>query len=105
AEFDTEVLCLLLNQFSLLHSLDLSARTIRLHDVIRTFLRDERKTDLPALNNQLLDAHRPDAGWVETPNDDRYLWNHLAGHLIDAGRGEELVATVKDWRYLAKKIF
>ncbi|HEX2491458.1 MAG TPA: WD40 repeat domain-containing protein, partial [Blastocatellia bacterium] len=68
-------------------------------------LRDERKTDLPALNNQLLDAHRHAAGWAEAPNDDRYLWDHLAGHLIEAGRGEELVATVKDWRYLAKKIF
>ena len=105
AEFDTEILCALLNQFSMLHSFDLGARTIRLHDVIRTFLRDERKADLPTLNNQLLDAHRPDAGWAEAPNDDRYLWDHLAGHLIEAGRGEELVATVKDWRYLAKKIF
>jgi WD40 repeat protein len=105
AEFDTEVLCSLLNQFSLLHSLDLSARTIRLHDVIRTFLRDERKADLPALNTQLLDAHRPEAGWADMPDDDSYFWDHLAGHLIEAGRGEELVATVKDWRYLAKKIF
>jgi len=103
AEFDTETLCARLNQFSLLHSFDLGARTIRLHDVIRTFLRDERETDLPALNNQLLDAHRPAAGWAEMPDDDRYFWDHLAGHLIEAGRGGELVATVKDWRYLAKK--
>ncbi len=104
-DLDTEELCGRLNQFSLLHSFDLGARTIRLHDVIRTFLRDERKADLPALNNQLLDAHRPGAGWAETPDDDRYFWDHLASHLIEAGRGEELVATVKDWRYLAKKIF
>jgi len=105
AEFDTETLCARLNQFSLLHSFDLGARTIRLHDVIRTFLRDEGKTDLHTLHNQLLNAHRPDAGWAETPNDDRYFWDHLAGHLIEAGRGEELVAIMKDWRYLAKKTF
>ena len=104
-DLDTEELCDRMNQFSLLHSFDLGVRTIRLHDVIRTFLRDERKADLTALNDQLLDAHRPDAGWAETPNDDRYLWDHLADHLIEAGRGEELVATVKDWRYLAKKTF
>jgi len=104
-ELDTEELCDRLNQFSLLHSFNLGARTIRLHDVIRAFLRDERKTDLPALNNQLLDAHRPDDGWAEAPDDDRYLWDHLASHLIEAGCGEELVATVRDWRYLAKKIF
>jgi WD domain, G-beta repeat len=72
-------------------------------DGIRAFLRNERKADLPTLNNQLLDAHRPDAGWAEAPNDDRYFWDHLADHLIEAGRGAELVATVKDWRYLAKK--
>jgi hypothetical protein len=105
AAFDTEVLCSLLNQFSLLHSLDLSARTIRLHDVIRTFLRDERKADLSTLNDQLLDAHRHEAGWAELADGEPYLWDHLASHLIEAGRGEELVATVKDWRYLAKKIF
>src|SRR5262249_6693521 len=29
--------------------------------------------------------------------------DHLAFHLIGAGRGDELVETVKDWRYLAKK--
>jgi hypothetical protein len=103
-DLDTEELCGRLNQFSLLHSFDLGVRTIRLHDVIRAFLRDERKADLPALNNQLLDAHRPDDGWAEAANDDRYFWDHLAGHLIEAGRGEEMVATVKDWRYLAKKI-
>jgi hypothetical protein len=102
-DLDTEELCDRLNQFSLLHSFDLGARTILLHDVIRAFLRDERKADLAALNGQLLNAHRPDAGWAETPNDDGYLWDHLAGHLIEANRGEELVATVKDWRYLAKK--
>jgi len=72
-------------------------------DGILAFLRDERKADLPTLNNQLLDAHRPDAGWAEAPNDDRYFWDHLADHLIEAGRGAELVPTVKDWRYLAKK--
>jgi hypothetical protein len=104
-DLDTEELCDRLNQFSLLHSFDLGARTIRLHDVIRTFLRDERKADLPALNNRLLDAHCPHAGWAEMPDDDHYLRDHLAGHLIEANRGEELVVTVKDWRYLAQKTF
>jgi hypothetical protein len=95
-DLDTEDLCDRLIQFSLLHSYDLGARTIRLHDVIRAFLCDERKADLTALNNQLLDAHRPDAGWSEVPDNDHYLWDHLADHLIEAGRGEELVVTVKD---------
>ena len=60
---------------------------------------------IPQVNCQLLDAHRPPAGWAELPDSEPYLWDHLAEHLVEAGRGEELVATVKDWRYLAKKIF
>jgi len=35
--------------------------------------------------------------------DESYLWEHLAHHLLAAGRGEELVATLKDWRYLVAK--
>jgi WD40 repeat protein len=102
-DLDTEDLCDRLNQFSLLHSFDLGTRTIRLHDVIRAFLRDERRTDLLTLNNQLLDAHRPDAGWAEILDDEPYLWDYLASHLIEAGRGEELVETVRNGCYLAKK--
>ncbi|MGH9938894.1 MAG: hypothetical protein ACREAM_21850, partial [Blastocatellia bacterium] len=41
--------------------------------------------------------------WGALPDDEPYLWDHLAFHLIEAGRGDELVAAVKDWRYLAKK--
>ena len=33
-----------------------------------------------------------------------YMWDHLAYHLVAAGRLEELVVTVKDLRYLANKI-
>ncbi len=41
--------------------------------------------------------------WSEMPEDEPYLWDHLVFHLIGARRGEELIATVKDLRYLAKK--
>ena len=37
------------------------------------------------------------------PADEPYLWDHLAHHLVEAGRGKELVATIKDWRYLVAK--
>ena len=45
----------------------------------------------------------PHHEWADLPPDEPYLWDHLAYHLIGAGRGEELVATVKDLRYLAAK--
>jgi len=41
--------------------------------------------------------------WADLPGDEPYLWDHLAGHLVAARRLEELVATVKDLRYLANK--
>jgi WD40 repeat protein len=102
-DLDTEDACTRLDQLSLLLSFDLGPRTIRLHDVARTFLRGERKADLTALNNQLLDAHRPADGWSAMADKEPYLWKHLAEHLIEADRGAELAATVKDWRYLATK--
>ncbi len=102
-DLDTEDVCDRLFGCSLLWEFDLGTRAIRLHDVIRTFLRDERKADLAALNTQLLDVHRPAAGWGELADEEPYCWDHLAEHLIEAKCGEELVATVKDWRYLAKK--
>ena len=37
------------------------------------------------------------------PADEPYLWEHLAHHLVEAGHSDELVVTVKDWRYLVAK--
>ncbi|MBI4770702.1 MAG: WD40 repeat domain-containing protein, partial [Chloroflexi bacterium] len=41
--------------------------------------------------------------WANLPLSEPYLWDHLTYHLLEAGRGEELIATVKDLRYLAVK--
>jgi WD40 repeat protein len=101
-EFDTEELCSRLNHFSLLWSYDANQGRIRLHDVVRKFLIDQQGDKLPSVHAQLLDAHRV-TGWAEMPADEPYLWDHLAHHLVEAGRGDELVATVKDWRYLVMK--
>ena len=94
-----------LYNLSLLLNLNRQTKALQLHDVTRKYLIAERKGPLTAIHCQLLDAHRPPAGWAELPDSEPYLWDHLAEHLVEAGRGEELVATVKDWRYLAKKIF
>jgi hypothetical protein len=54
----------------------------------------------------LLDAHRPSSGdWADLGEDDSYFWDHLAYHLSEAGRVEELVTTVKDLFYVAAKTF
>ena len=104
-EFDTEELCSRLNRFSLLWSYDANLRRIRLHDVVRKFLIDQQADKLTSIHAHLLDAHRSIAssGWSEMPADEPYLWDHLAHHLVVAGHGDELVATLKDWRYLVAK--
>ena len=109
-EFDTEELCDRLNRLSLLLRFDPTRRLVRLHDVIRDYLIQEQGSDLPALHARLLDAHRPapacaEAGtsWADMPLSEPYLWDHLAYHLANAGRGDELLATAKDLRYVAAK--
>ena len=101
-EFDTEELCLRLSDLSLLLRFDALKRTIRVHDVIRGYLQHEVGPGLPALHAQLLDAYGC-TRWAELPHDEPYLWDHLAEHLIGAQRSGELIATVKDLRYLASK--
>jgi WD40 repeat protein len=58
--------------------------------------------DLPALHGHLLDAYAL-TRWADLLADEPYLWDHLAEHLVEASRVEELVTTVKDLRYLAHK--
>ena len=102
-EIATELLCKRLNRLSLLWSFDANRGHIRLHDVVRKFLIGEQSDKLPSIHAQLLGAHRRSESWSEMPVDEPYLWDHLAYHLIEADRGGELVATVKDWRYLVAK--
>ena len=100
--FDTEELCLRLSDLSLLLRFDALKRTIRLHDVIRGYLQHEVGPGLPALHAHLLDAYGC-TRWALLPHDEPYLWDHLAEHLMGARRSGELIATVKDLRYLASK--
>src|SRR6266699_3074547 len=101
-DFETEELCRTLYRHSLLLTFDLVTRTIRLHDVIRSYLQTTVSNKLPALHAQLLDAYNL-TRWADLPDNEPYLWDHLAAHLVAAVRIEELVATVKDLRYLANK--
>src|SRR6266700_967369 len=101
-DIDTEDTCERLYRLSLLLHYDLATRTIRLHDVIRSYLQKAVEADLPALHANLLDAYAL-KHWADLPPDEPYLWDHLAYHLVASGRLAELVATVKDLHYLANK--
>ena len=121
-EIDAEALCDRLAQLSLLADLNLTTHTLRLHDVIRTYLIDQYDADnLQSLHSFFLDLHQPtepspllpnptsiiqdtkSLTWADLSPTDAYLWTHLLYHLLAAGRGEELVETVKELRYLVLK--
>ena len=89
---------------------------IRLHDVIREYLRHyvgaaglaTRNGDFVGVARQVLGgapdqdpASRP---WWSLPPDADYLWQNLAYHLHEAGADEELAMTVSDLRWAEAKI-
>jgi WD40 repeat protein len=111
-DFDTEALCERLDRLSLLQRFDPNARVIRLHDVVRGYLIGEQGEHLAVVHDALLESHRPSSDrasyaaaalWADLDLNEPYLWDHIAHHLISAGRADELIATVKDLRYLAAK--
>jgi WD40 repeat protein len=102
-DLDSEDLARRLFNLSLLLDLNLAARTIRLHDVIRAYLRaGVGESALRQINARLLDAYGLDH-WRDLPDDEPYLWDWLAFHLTEADRGAELIETVRDPAYLARK--
>ncbi|GAB4552586.1 MAG: hypothetical protein OHK0023_20800 [Anaerolineae bacterium] len=102
-DFDSDELCNRLYALSLFQTLDLSARTFRLHDVIRKYLCDTHEPSMAGWHAKLLDSYGL-AVWADLPQSERYLWDHFAYHALEAGRGTELVSAVKDLRYLAGKV-
>jgi WD40 repeat protein len=103
--FKVKQLCGHLSSHSLLLRYDVRAQTIRLHDVVRGYLIREHASHLPPLHTRLLDACRPGSGrWADMENIEPYLWDHLATHLVASGQSDELVTTMLDLHYLARKI-
>ena len=101
-ELDTEDLCERFAGLSLLLRYDLARRTIRLHDVVRDYLLHQAGDDIIGLHNTLLASYNL-TRWADLPDYEPYLWDHLAEHLIVADRVAELVETVQDMAYLARK--
>ncbi len=105
-EFDAEDLCVHLNRLSLLLDFDAPTRRIRVHKVIRDYLCEQSPARLAQVHGELLDAHDDlvtHGQWALLPESEGYFWDHLSFHLIEARRFDELLATVKDRRYIARK--
>lgn len=86
-------------------------RTVTCHALQRAFLRLLVK-EPEALHSQLLKSYAlelpptvsPARPWYSFPRRESYLWGYLAYHLAEAGLTDELAATVKDLRYIGRKL-
>jgi WD40 repeat protein len=95
-----------LSDHSLLLSLDLDRRTLRLHDTIRLFLQDQAgKEGLVAGHKCLLKALDGIEGsnQVDAPTR-RYYYLHLLYHLTEAGERESLDRLLLDPGWLTEKL-
>ena len=113
--------CEHLTQLGLVSQAAGAIQGITLHHAVRELLRGElRQQRLAVLNGLLLDiiaadlprapqpdpAARPTAlvAWWEMGSDDRYLWDHLIEHLLDAGRPGEANAVAGDLRWVGARL-
>jgi WD40 repeat protein len=99
--FAVQELCVKLNRHSLLQTLDLTTRQLRLHDVMRTYLHDAlaKRTDAKQVHGRLID------GWGEAnklPNE--YAWRWYAYHMAAANRETELRELLLNPAWLQAKL-
>lgn len=96
-DFETEQLVELLDGYSFL-KYDLPTRSIRLHDVLRSYLAAQLG-DPAALHARLLDA------WGNLSDlPDAYAWRWAGYHLYHAGRLDQLRALLCSFDYLQSKL-
>jgi WD40 repeat protein len=99
---DTQELLIRLHQLSLLESLDLQAASLRLHELVSSYLQHD-PLRMAELHASLLRAYHVD-DWTKLPTDAPYIWYRLGWHLCEASRPEELVALLKRFDWLQAKL-
>jgi len=113
--------CARLAQLALVSQVAGPDHGITLHDVVRDFLRAELgQPRLTELNGMLLDAvaknlpvasplspldlNSTRVAWWDLDHDNRYLWDHLIEHLLDAGRPGDAEAVAADLRWVGTRV-
>jgi len=96
-------LCLDLRDLSLVERFDLGdSPEMRLHDVIRDYVRHRAGSATTDLHRDLVGAYRSTSTpWWELAHTERYLAEKLSSHLAEAGLDDELNSLVCDPRWLA----
>ena len=104
-DIETEDLLQRLFGLSLLLNYDLATRHIRVHDVIRAYLRGQIGDGLVQLDRELAEAYRTGcpAGWASGRNDG-YLFQYLLWHLAGAGQHAEVRSLLLDPAWIEAKL-
>lgn len=115
---EADRLCRDLAELSLIAAYRDESGTVRLHDVLRSYLRgpadQANLARLALLNGLFLDAActllpgaasstTPVAWWL-LPESAGYLWHHLTWHLVEAGRHDQLGSLVCDLRWVEAQL-
>lgn len=122
ARSQADALCLQLAELSLISQFSFQSGTFRIHDVLHSYLRHQVEVgDIRALHSGFLteayarltqdvdgaafgdEASEHRAWWNLAPSS-AYLAEHLAWHLREAGREEELRAVMTDLRWTRRRI-
>lgn len=116
ARFDSRNLCQTLHGLSLLFLESEAGGRIRLHDVLRDYIRGELgERLLTEVNAALMDSvarslprlpisamPSPDIAWWE--HSDGYMLDHTISHLLSAGRVSEAEALASDLRWIEARL-
>ena len=104
----TDDLVCRLDALSLLQSLDLGARTLRLHDNILWYLRDKIVAEscraAHAAMVEAIGAHCGGGRWEMLPPGDAYGWRFLIRHLRGAARDEEADRLLTNYAWIKAKL-
>lgn len=80
-------------------------RRVRLHDVVRAYLRYEHGAARPDLDCALVEAYRSrcPAGWATGP-DDGYFFQQLLPHLTSAGEEQDVRSLLQSCDWIEAKL-
>jgi WD40 repeat protein len=105
SHFGATRICQHLYDLSLLLDFDRKNGTIRLHDVTRRVLMEQRTDELSSLHSRLLEAYRPASGkWEDLSRQESYLWRRLRDHFIGSGGRHEFKVLLARFSFIEAKL-
>ena len=111
SEFQTRRYCQRLAELALVSGYSHDPEQVVVHDVIRSYLREQTQHRRGELNQALIDAHRSlvahdgqTSAWWQLPPEQSYLWAWLPTHLQAAGLDQELRACLHHPGWLVGKL-